>query len=141
MNEKETAEFEVLQQAITMVRRETGIQIQIQKTEVPVNQGWHADALLTIGPNETEVLAETKIHATRKNIGAIIDQVQRLPGNPMLVADYVNPKMAEILKRERIQYIDTVGNAFINVDPIYICLLYTSPSPRDGATSRMPSSA
>ena len=24
---------------------------------------------------------------------------------------------------------------------IYSCLLYTSPSPRDGATSRMPSSA
>ena len=24
---------------------------------------------------------------------------------------------------------------------IYFCLLYTSPSPRDGATSRMPSSA
>ena len=24
---------------------------------------------------------------------------------------------------------------------MYICLLYTSPSPRDGATSRMPSSA
>ena len=23
----------------------------------------------------------------------------------------------------------------------YLCLLYTSPSPRDGATSRMPSSA
>ena len=23
----------------------------------------------------------------------------------------------------------------------YVCLLYTSPSPRDGATSRMPSSA
>ena len=25
--------------------------------------------------------------------------------------------------------------------PISLCLLYTSPSPRDGATSRMPSSA
>ena len=24
---------------------------------------------------------------------------------------------------------------------VYTCLLYTSPSPRDGATSRMPSSA
>ena len=24
---------------------------------------------------------------------------------------------------------------------VYVCLLYTSPSPRDGATSRMPSSA
>ena len=27
------------------------------------------------------------------------------------------------------------------VDPIYPCLLYTSPSPRDLSTSRMPSSA
>ena len=26
-------------------------------------------------------------------------------------------------------------------DPVYICLLYTSPSPRDGLLSRMPSSA
>ena len=26
-------------------------------------------------------------------------------------------------------------------NPVYVCLLYTSPSPRDGATSRMPSSA
>ena len=27
------------------------------------------------------------------------------------------------------------------VEIIHVCLLYTSPSPRDGATSRMPSSA
>ena len=27
------------------------------------------------------------------------------------------------------------------VPPIYVCLLYTSPSPRDLSTSRMPSSA
>ena len=26
-------------------------------------------------------------------------------------------------------------------DPVYFCLLYTSPSPRDATTSRMPSSA
>ena len=28
-----------------------------------------------------------------------------------------------------------------NYEPSYICLLYTSPSPRDLSTSRMPSSA
>ena len=27
------------------------------------------------------------------------------------------------------------------IDEVYICLLYTSPSPRDGNVSRMPSSA
>ena len=30
---------------------------------------------------------------------------------------------------------------FDNVDPVKDCLLYTSPSPRDLSTSRMPSSA
>ena len=36
--------------------------------------------------------------------------------------------------------IDDVAFAF-GEDPEYICLLYTSPSPRDGLLSRMPSSA
>ena len=31
------------------------------------------------------------------------------------------------------------GNA--NADGVYVCLLYTSPSPRDKRQSRMPSSA
>ena len=31
--------------------------------------------------------------------------------------------------------------AFLNPDNSYDCLLYTSPSPRDLSTSRMPSSA
>ena len=36
----------------------------------------------------------------------------------------------------------TVGNAIINlIDAPGNCLLYTSPSPRDLSTSRMPSSA
>ena len=30
---------------------------------------------------------------------------------------------------------------FVYLDDIFICLLYTSPSPRDGLLSRMPSSA
>ena len=29
----------------------------------------------------------------------------------------------------------------IEIDDVYVCLLYTSPSPRDGLLSRMPSSA
>ena len=32
-------------------------------------------------------------------------------------------------------------NKIQNTKPVYICLLYTSPSPRDPKTSRMPSSA
>ena len=35
----------------------------------------------------------------------------------------------------------TVVRDFVASYGVYACLLYTSPSPRDGATSRMPSSA
>ena len=34
-----------------------------------------------------------------------------------------------------------ITNVSQNSDNLYICLLYTSPSPRDYAASRMPSSA
>ena len=35
-----------------------------------------------------------------------------------------------------------LANEYFNYDPLnYLCLLYTSPSPRDLSTSRMPSSA
>ena len=38
-------------------------------------------------------------------------------------------------------YVDIEGVYKTENDLIKSCLLYTSPSPRDGATSRMPSSA
>ena len=43
---------------------------------------------------------------------------------------------------ELILFINQFKNKFkIALDPIYTCLLYTSPSPRDVGISRMPSSA
>ena len=38
-------------------------------------------------------------------------------------------------------YIGKLGDGSSPDDGIYICLLYTSPSPRDRTRSRMPSSA
>ena len=38
-------------------------------------------------------------------------------------------------------HIDIIKRAASIVDHLYICLLYTSPSPRDVEESRMPSSA
>ena len=50
--------------------------------------------------------------------------------------------VAVSLPRATIQQIDTVDNQASDLtDHSGICLLYTSPSPRDLSTSRMPSSA
>ena len=38
-------------------------------------------------------------------------------------------------------HLDAMAKAGLRFDRFYACLLYTSPSPRDLSTSRMPSSA
>ena len=48
------------------------------------------------------------------------------------------PKRSTALKR--VANLEATGHACLLVDA-YSCLLYTSPSPRDGLLSRMPSSA
>ena len=40
-----------------------------------------------------------------------------------------------------LQYLKTMPASTVKIDQTFICLLYTSPSPRDLSTSRMPSSA
>ena len=51
---------------------------------------------------------------------------------------YITARQIEAARIAMTRYMKSFkrGKVFIN-----ICLLYTSPSPRDGATSRMPSSA
>ena len=58
----------------------------------------------------------------------------------------VHNKRKESLSHETRSLIRHMKNDLLSLDTFYeeltnTCLLYTSPSPRDGATSRMPSSA
>ena len=51
-------------------------------------------------------------------------------------------KNAKILSREKgYRLFDSLDDLIESCEMIDICLLYTSPSPRDLSTSRMPSSA
>ena len=47
----------------------------------------------------------------------------------------------EVLKTSGLPYDVVVGENAAKSDYLWACLLYTSPSPRDLSTSRMPSSA
>ena len=57
--------------------------------------------------------------------------------------EIVNPEKSFLLKEDVTEVVIPAfeGEMGILKDHISICLLYTSPSPRDGLLSRMPSSA
>lgn len=78
----------------------------------------HAEAIFTV---------EIKKWAQHANLGALIDQLRRMPGKALLVADYANPNMAMKLKQENLQFIDTAGNAYLNVPPMYVFIKGNKP--------------
>ena len=73
-------------------------------------------------------------------------QRRRLPRLPLIVFDRSYGGAHQSLNRDQLAYCDHARErqqrAYELVREQHVgCLLYTSPSPRDGATSRMPSSA
>ena len=67
---------------------------------------------------------------------SVLDRRQQLMGSATLF--YEQP--IEIVRGDGVLLYDNKGNEYIDMYN-NVCLLYTSPSPRDLSTSRMPSSA
>ncbi|MCG6937721.1 MAG: hypothetical protein LJE83_06050 [Gammaproteobacteria bacterium] len=51
--------------------------------------------------------------APQKDINALITQIKSLSSNVLLIADFVNPVMAEKFRRRSISFVDCAGNLFI----------------------------
>ena len=67
---------------------------------------------------------------------------QKLAVRPVIHGAGTNTRYGGSLMRpETIAAMREASQAFVNIDELNDCLLYTSPSPRDRQKSRMPSSA
>lgn len=119
MKKEKQAEHEILEQALLALRNEAGLRMHVENTEVLFDE-YRVDALVKVEGVQQILAAEVKKWAQQANFGALINQVKNLPEKGMLVADYVNPNMAEKLRHENVQFIDTVGNAYINIPPVYV---------------------
>jgi len=109
----------ILDRAIQAVGRETGVRLCVEKyDEFIKDQG--VDAVVRLDPGGRELAVEVKKWAQQANLGALIHQVQQLPEGGLLAADYINPKMADKLRQQGVQFIDTAGNAFIDQPPVYV---------------------
>lgn len=110
----------LLEQAIAAIYREAGLRLEIMEYERAEDR-LRMDTILGVkGYEPLQFAAEIKKWAQQANFGAVVAQIKTLPMRGILVADYVNPNMADRLKEEDIQFIDTAGNAYIKADPLHI---------------------
>ena len=66
---------------------------------------------------------------------------RNVDGEPFFVNQAKGCYIEDVDGNRMIDYVGTWGPAILGHAPECVCLLYTSPSPRDLSTSRMPSSA
>lgn len=119
MHHIEKTETDILERAIQAVARGARVRLEIERLTPEIGR-MGPDAGLRLLPGGKRLFAEVKKWAPQTHLGALINQMREFPGEGILVADYVNPNMAEELKNQQVQFIDTVGNAFIDQPGMYV---------------------
>ena len=85
-----------------------------------------------------DVTITVKIGQADAQYGTVADAIGAAIGEKVAVKGVVGPS---IVNQSGFYLIDETGVIAVLTDEATLCLLYTSPSPRDRSVSRMPSSA
>lgn len=120
-NQAAIRETDLLETALTATRAH-GLDWKILALDAPVHGRLPADAKLRLrhAGQATTYHAEIKLLLRPAVLGAVLEQMRRLPAPTLLVTDYVTPPMAERLRDQAVQFIDAAGNAFLDQPPLFV---------------------
>lgn len=127
--ETQFKEIELLENALEALRKTTGINFTIEGMEIRYPDNHIADALLRLVKNgmDRQFVVEVKRWLTPGTLVLAINQLNLFEHKGLIVADYVNPNLADKFKEVDIPFIDTVGNAYLNEPPIYVFVKGNKP--------------
>lgn len=127
--QKNIREAKLLEGAIDAFHAATGIRIQVEPHLH--GQDRQTDTLVRLRiPNIDEVFAaEVKMRVTNATLGTVMhpSTLAGVHQTQVLITDYVNPLMADRLMQMNIPFIDTVGNAYLNVPPVFVLIKGNRP--------------
>jgi hypothetical protein len=130
-NFERNMEEEIFQLAIEAFKKNIPIPTEIDTLalEPAVTNGFQADRRIrmTIQEKVLDYCAEIKTTVTRVNTFLLLMNRDKINIPLLLITRYVNAQMAERLKQDGIEFIDTAGNAYINNPPLYIFIKGNRP--------------
>lgn len=124
-------ENNIIDHAIAALKA-NGIDAEATQREAKLH-GHQIDAILRInvGGHTYEYIAEAKGRVTPATLGGVMAQLDHLtredkrPG--LLITEYITPPLAERLKALEIQFIDTVGNAYLKEGKMFLWITGRKP--------------
>ena len=114
-------EINILHRALEMLRKNTKL-----KAEIEINPAYpddvRPDAAVKIGWADAwqNYDAEIKNDIYPAMLGGTVRQLELFHKKGILIARYVNPQMADELKKLDIPFVDTAGNMYINEPNLFI---------------------
>ncbi len=124
-------EEEILQRAVEAFKKTVTVNTEIETLapELTCTAGFRPDRVIrmVLHNKELKYYAEIKTTLTKAQGLLLLVHRDKLLYPPFLIAKYVNTEMAEELRQNGIEFIDTAGNAFINQPPIYIFIKGNRP--------------
>jgi hypothetical protein len=125
--------LELIKKATQAFEERTGLHIETGAFQVKQDDTY-IDAILQIampGGVKKTFYAEIKTTITQAAIGQIAEQCRRHDNPAILVAPYITPQQAELLKQLKVPFIDAAGNACINEPPVFIYITGKKPPAED----------
>lgn len=122
-------ENEILNRALEALKKNVPLQLDIEEIQPIYNRYRRADLLMRGAYQGTELrfYAEIRPNVTKPVIATILFLKEKIPYQVLLIARYVTDNIAEQLKQNGIQFIDTAGNAYINQPPVYVFIKGNKP--------------
>ena len=122
-------EQEIFQLAIEAFRKIGPVQVETLAQVQTHLIGFRPDRRIrfTVQGKVLDYYAEIKAAVTKAQKLLLLMYKEKLNYPLLLITKYVNKQMAEQLRQDGIEFIDTAGNAFINQPPIYIFVKGNKP--------------
>lgn len=122
-------ENELLQLALKALRNNLPRGAEIKPVNPVHDPRVRADYLLRIVMQGKEAKYYVEIKANVTKADKLLAMMRKAGLHPplLLVAKYINPRLADELKQGGTEFIDTVGNAFINQPPLYVFVKGNKP--------------
>lgn len=118
--DKKNIDEEIFQLAVEAFKKIAPEQTDIETLELEPGIRPDRQIRIFMQGKELKYCVEIKTTFTKVQGLELLVHRDKLPYPLLLIAKHVNTEMAEELRQDGIEFIDTAGNAFINQPPIYI---------------------